>query len=116
MSLLDAKVTHTNTVATWLVDLTRSLQGLNQMAVDEDVGDMLDTIEGMCRHCGTRKNSCYIHCHERDDGVHVPDPAAMVPANESGRNRGVDWVVDVYCAECGVSGATRIDPETISWE
>lgn len=70
--------------------------------------------EKRCPQCG--RMDCYAHCRGAEDGRHVSDPASVRIDQDAGRNRGVDWVVDVDCQNCDVSGATRIDHTTISWE
>ena len=69
-----------------------------------------------CLHCGRPREDCYRHCHERADGEHQPSPSSIQPADGAGKGRGTDWVIDIFCAACGVSGSMRIDPADINWE
>lgn len=69
-----------------------------------------------CPHCGRPKSDCYRHCHERGDGVHQPDPNSVAPADGVGKGRGTDWIIDILCYTCGISGSMEIDPADISWE
>lgn len=65
-----------------------------------------------CKHCD--KSPCYAHCQNTADGNHVPDPSSVVAADRAGR--GSDWIVDVSCKNCRISGSTVIDPKTIEFE
>jgi hypothetical protein len=47
---------------------------------------------------------------------HEPDPASVRAADGEGRNRGTDWIGDVTCKKCGMSGSFRIDLDTIEFE
>jgi len=52
----------------------------------------------------------YRICSVAKDGEHIPDPKSAVVAD------GLDWVIDVHCKLCGVSGSVCIDPRDIRWE
>lgn len=52
-------------------------------------------------------------CPASPDGAH--DPATITPADGTGRDRGVDFIVDVTCRRCGRSGSVRLDPKEVDW-
>lgn len=49
-------------------------------------------------------------CKGSKDRKHVPDPNTVVKAD------GVDFVIDVNCTLCGLSGSARVDPKDFHWE
>ena len=40
---------------------------------------------------------------------HEPDPTSIRPADA------MEWVVDIWCRKCGVSGSMRIDPKDVDF-
>lgn len=62
----------------------------------------------VCKFCNAA--DCYIHCSGASDGKHIPDPASIAPAD------GVEWVIDINCAKCGISGSMRVDPSELKWD
>jgi hypothetical protein len=55
-------------------------------------------------------------CKGSKDGKHEPDPASIVPADGAGKDKGTDWIVDVWCKNCGESGSVRIDPDDVEFD
>jgi hypothetical protein len=56
------------------------------------------------------------HCPASADGKHEPDPTSIAPADGTGRNRGVDFIIDVRCRRCSESGSMFVDPKDIQWD
>lgn len=53
--------------------------------------------------------------HQKQACQHDPDPRTIQPADGTGRGKDVDFIVDVTCRKCGISGSVRLNPEDIDW-
>lgn len=58
----------------------------------------------------------YSVCAMSENGVHVLDKNNVTPCKEIPGPDGDNTVlVDVWCALCGISGATRISIDQVDW-
>ena len=68
----------------------------------------------LCVHCeeDTKRDECFAHCHEALDGKHVANPQG---ATISDTEPDV-IVIDVPCAQCGVTGSTTANVADVMWD
>lgn len=58
------------------------------------------------------REMCWGHCHQSRDGRHRPCAVSVTHA-DVGRD---EFLYDINCKKCGVSGAFHIDPKDIQWD